>query len=169
MAANFPGAAPSFTTKSAGQSIQAAHINGAQDEIVAIGTWLLSQTFTSYTPTWTNATLGNGTLTGKYFKIGKFVFFRIDVLWGSTTSSAGSWAFTVPVSQVIPSALTVGIGEAIDISSGQAWIVRARATAATTFAPLTGDGAAMAGITGAAPFAWATGDEFHVSGFYEAA
>lgn len=35
--ANFPTSAPSFTNKSAGQTIGSAHMNAVQDEIVAIG------------------------------------------------------------------------------------------------------------------------------------
>src|SRR4051812_33215895 len=35
--ANFPTSAPSFTNKSAGQTIQSAHMNAVQDELIAIG------------------------------------------------------------------------------------------------------------------------------------
>ena len=42
--ANYPGSAPSFTAKSAGQSIASAHINSLQDEVTAIGAGLLQGT-----------------------------------------------------------------------------------------------------------------------------
>lgn len=42
--ANYPNAIPSFSNKSPGQTIAAAHINSAQDEIVAIGSGLLQGT-----------------------------------------------------------------------------------------------------------------------------
>jgi hypothetical protein len=40
--ANYPTSVPSFTNKSAGQTIASAHINSLQDEVVAIGGGLLN-------------------------------------------------------------------------------------------------------------------------------
>jgi hypothetical protein len=42
--ANYPNSVPSFTNKSAGQTVASAHINSMQDEIVAIGSGLLNGT-----------------------------------------------------------------------------------------------------------------------------
>lgn len=42
--ANYPTSVPSFTTKSAAQTIASAHMNSVQDEVVAIGTGLLQGT-----------------------------------------------------------------------------------------------------------------------------
>lgn len=42
--ANYPTSIPSFTNKSAGQTIASAHINSLQDEVVAIGSGLLQGT-----------------------------------------------------------------------------------------------------------------------------
>lgn len=42
--ANYPGSAPSFTVKSAGQTIQPSHVNDVQDEVTAIGGGLLNGT-----------------------------------------------------------------------------------------------------------------------------
>jgi len=58
--------------------------------------------WTTYTPTWTAASgtpsIGNGTLTGKYMKVGKTVFFTMYFLYGSTSSATGLvWQFTLPV------------------------------------------------------------------------
>lgn len=39
--ANYPTSAPSFTTKNNGDTIQATHIDGLQDEVVAIGSALI--------------------------------------------------------------------------------------------------------------------------------
>lgn len=38
--ANYPTSDPSFTTKNAGQTIEPSHVNGLQDEVVAIGSAL---------------------------------------------------------------------------------------------------------------------------------
>src|ERR1044071_1955961 len=50
----------------------------------------LSDPWDSYTPTWTNSTtnptIGNGTLSGAYIQVGKFVVFRVSIGMGSTTT-----------------------------------------------------------------------------------
>lgn len=55
-----------------------------------------SNLWTAFTPTWTalniNPTLGNGTLSGRYQKMGRMVIFDIWLSAGSTTSAgAGPW------------------------------------------------------------------------------
>lgn len=54
--ANFPSSAPSFGSKSAGQSIEASHINDLQGEVEAIGTYLLSNSTTPRTSVYNNGT-----------------------------------------------------------------------------------------------------------------
>ncbi|MFJ5150829.1 hypothetical protein ACIQCF_04470 [Streptomyces sp. NPDC088353] len=61
-----------------------------------LGAW------TTYTPTWTAATtnpaLGNGTLTGRYMKIGRTVLVQITLTMGSTTTyGSGTYNFSLPV------------------------------------------------------------------------
>ncbi|KUJ70793.1 hypothetical protein ACZ90_00285 [Streptomyces albus subsp. albus] len=63
--------------------------------------------WTNYTPAWTattgtNPSIGNGTLAGSYFKLGRFVYVTIRLVWGTTTAGgngAGSenWNFGLPV------------------------------------------------------------------------
>lgn len=48
----------------------------------------------TFTPTFTNLTLGNGTAQGRYTKIGNTVHVEVYVLWGSTTSASGAWYVT---------------------------------------------------------------------------
>jgi hypothetical protein len=57
--------------------------------------------WTSYTPTWTaattNPTLGNGTLVGRYSKIGRQVTVHINLIPGSTTAfGTGTYNFLLP-------------------------------------------------------------------------
>jgi hypothetical protein len=51
----------------------------------------------SYTPTWTNLTVGNGTVTARYTQVGKFVYVVVKVIFGSTTSISGTVTFTAPI------------------------------------------------------------------------
>jgi len=58
--------------------------------------------WTSYTPAWTAYTgtpsLGNGTITGKYAKVGKVVTVNVTLTFGSTTSASGTsvWYISLP-------------------------------------------------------------------------
>jgi hypothetical protein len=52
---------------------------------------------TSFTPTWTNVTLGNATNTASYTQVGKIVTITGKLTIGSTTSITGHLGFTLPI------------------------------------------------------------------------
>lgn len=169
--ANYPNSIPSFTSKSAGQTIQPAHLNDAQDEIVAIGTQLL--TATSYTPAWTNTgtanSIGNGALTGSYIQHGKKVHFRATITWGNTTSSGnGFWLLSLPVTA--DSFILGGgcSGLAFDTSAGSSYPLTCTNNGTTTVFP-SAIASPVAAVTATTPFTWATGDSLTIVGWYIAA
>lgn len=49
-----------------------------------------------YTPTWTNLTVGNGTVTARYVAIGMFVYAQIKFVFGTTSSITGSVSVSLP-------------------------------------------------------------------------
>ena len=55
-----------------------------------------SSSYTSWTPTFTNITTGNGTKTGSYVKNGKFVSGYAKIVFGSTTSITGTPIIPLP-------------------------------------------------------------------------
>lgn len=59
-----------------------------------LGTW------TSFTPSWTNLTLGNGSVSAAYLQVNKLLFVTVKVTLGST-SSLGD-----PVRMTLPNSLT---------------------------------------------------------------
>jgi hypothetical protein len=59
-------------------------------EASPVGTW------TSFTPTINNITVGNGTLSGKYLQIGKIIFVKYKFTFGSTSSITGSPSLGLP-------------------------------------------------------------------------
>lgn len=83
--ANFPNSVPSFTTKAAAQTIQPAHVNDLQDEVVAVGTQLLTPV--AWTPIITASTSASGqtytTQAGSYIRSGKLI-----LAYGRITLSA---------------------------------------------------------------------------------
>ena len=47
----------------------------------------------------TNPTLGNGTMTAKYCRIGRLVYYSVRMLLGSTTNAGdGVYSFSLPIS-----------------------------------------------------------------------
>lgn len=56
--------------------------------------------WTSYTPTVSNFTVGNGVPTGKWMQLGKTVHFRMRFTAGTTTTLNGTPIVTLPVNAV---------------------------------------------------------------------
>lgn len=146
----------------AGEKPSAATLNThIRDNLAAIG-----DAWTSYTPTTTNVTLGNGTLTAAYGQAGKLVWFRVKLTFGSTTALTGSPTFTLPVNATAARRFTFD-ASLYDASAGSphkgAFAVNSSASAISIR-----DDASVA-LGAAAPFAWTTSDEIYLSGIYEAA
>lgn len=52
--------------------------------------------WTSFTPTLTNMSAGNGTHSSRYLKIGRLVIIRYEFTFGSTTTISGAPVFSLP-------------------------------------------------------------------------
>lgn len=117
-----------------------------------------------YTPTWTPGTLGNGTLTGAYMKVGRTVHFRIHLTWGSTTTApAGVFIFTLPTAAV---AVTwVGGARIIDASPSAQYYRHAFVNSGNQIA-LAAE-AASTFVQATVPITFATSDQILISGTYE--
>lgn len=130
----------------------------------------------SWTPTWVNLTVGNGTVNAKYIQIGKTIFYRVDVSFGSTTTIAAACTFTLPVTSVA----RTGQGENLigsiyyyDDSSG----ARNRGDvewASTTTGRLNVYRTDLtylqkSDISAAIPFTFTTSDGIQIAGTYQAA
>ncbi|WP_183092899.1 hypothetical protein [Nocardioides stalactiti] len=149
---------PTFT---AGNTLTAAELNAyLRDNFKALG-----DAWTSYTPTTTNITLGNGTLSAAYVSVGKMTFFRIKFTLGSTSAITGAPTFTLPATatatRTINAQLLMYDTSANTFKGGWAF------NNTTTTVVLRDDASAV--LSSTAPFTWATGDEIVITGTYEAA
>jgi len=129
----------------------------------------------SWTPTWTNFTLGNGTLTAKYAQIGKTIFYRFYVTLGSTSSVSGGIIFTLPTTSSASYIAQVPIGSGLSgLSTGSGYMTMTVSWASSTTAtigPLSTNStySTLSGTSSTIPFTWTSGSFLTAEGTYEAA
>ena len=128
--------------------------------------------WTTWTPSYTRLTIGNGTVTARYQQIGKTVNFYWSLVWGSTTSVTNFPTLSAPIT---PSITTVdyGVGAGIlrdatgldyqinsQISNGVIYLSLARADGGFLY---------YYQLDNTTPVTWTTSDRWTVTGTYEVA
>lgn len=138
-----------------------------------IGGW------TSWTPTLTNITLGNGNMVAKYLRIGKTVWFKIIFTLGTTSSFAvGTDAYitypAAPIAADYTQYGTLGTITMFDISTGD--IIQGTVAAGDTNGRMillsnnaSGTYVKANGVNSVTPFTWTSTDRLVVSGVVEIA
>lgn len=123
--------------------------------------------------TWTSGgvapSIGNGTSAMRYMQIGKLVLVNYYLTFGTTTSGgSGTWYFAFPVSADTSGSFRVLAGNAAAVDSGvQDYDVNAPLLIdATKFAVTNSAGQVW---TASTPFAFGSGDYFHINFSYIAA
>lgn len=152
-------------TFQAGDPLLASELNDNVRDVLAA----LSGGENAYTPTLGGFTLGDGTASGGYAQVGKFVMFQARFTFGSTSAAASAVpTLTFPATTNGKAGLLVG--EFYDASAG------ARYRAATRQASSTTVGLYVHGTNGlftapstTVPFTWTTSDQLLVWGYYWAA
>lgn len=130
--------------------------------------------WTSWTPTWTNLTVGNGTVNAAYAKVGRTVQFRLLVTFGSTTSMSELPAFTLPVTAASvygAGEWPIGSGTLLDAGT-KAWIGApqvAISDPAKAYVRSDDGSGGWRNPSSTVPFTWTTTDKIMLSGTYEAA
>lgn len=140
-------------------------------------TSIKKEAWTSYTPTvgGTGWSLGNGSVTGKYVRIGNTVHFAVQMVWGTTTTggSPASPTFTLPLHANSASsagllfnaalwdqngAMYFGYGH-IDSGTWDKFTLYSTAAGSTYTSIWT--------VTNTIPTTWASNDVFTIHGTYE--
>ncbi len=134
--------------------------------IVVAGTW------TTWTPTYTNFTLGNGIVTARYVQIGDLIVAQLVITFGTTTTiDAANPRFSLPVTAIGGSVVPFGNAIFSDFGTGNLlgmvrkwsntegfWVVN---NTAGTYATSTA-------INATIPFTWTNPDVLAAGFVYEA-
>lgn len=141
---------------------------------VAIGGASGGFTYAAYTPTFTNFTLGNGTInTARWAQSGKMVHVYGQVTLGSTSSVSGAITVSLPAT-ASSSAVAIYTGWATFNDDGvgsYTGFARITSTTAMRLDPNKSDGTynLIANTSATVPMTWTTNDDFRFSLVYEAA
>lgn len=120
--------------------------------------WTTAFVWTLFTPTWSGSggtpSVGNGSITGAYFNLGKVALVFYSLTWGSTTTanSATNWTFSLPVTAT----RAVGTGWMLDSSANAVYPLNYYTVSSTTMGPAYQNG--TGNVTPTNPFTWASGD-----------
>ena len=128
-----------------------------------------------WTPTWTNLTVGNGTVVAKYTQIGKTVFFRLHFTYGTTSSISGLIGFTSPVTSIASTLQRDIIGNVLFDDTGLSNAIGFACFLGNTnridcyVTTASGTYASLAGSSATIPITFANGDTISVNGSYQVA
>jgi hypothetical protein len=128
-------------------------------------------TYTAYTPSFVNFTLGNGTVVARYLQTGKTVFVEIKVTLGSTSSMGSDPYVTLPINANVvygmQGSVTIQDFGTVEYCGGAA---NPYADSLRLFLVGAGGTYANYGIVNAtSPMTWTTNDNFTIRATYEAA
>lgn len=127
----------------------------------------------AWTPSWTNLTVGNGTVVARYTQIGKFVYFHLRITFGTTTSVSGTVSFSTPTTMgtAYTGANPLAQARLVDNSPANTYEGIAVYSTNTTMIPavITAGGtyAQVAAVDGSTPITWTTSDAMLITGHYE--
>ena len=140
MASPFP-----FTS---GQVLTAAQLNSLAEEV-------------SFTPSWTNLTVGNATEAWKYWQINNIVVVSGRTVLGSTSSVGTSPTMDVPVGTIANRGQVFGVTNYFE-SGGSIYYGAVKANSSTVVLfrriSVSGSDVVDSPVTNSAPFSWADGD-----------
>lgn len=125
----------------------------------------------SWTPTYTNLSVGNGTISARYKQIGKTVFIKHSFSFGSTSSISGNITLTLPITAKSESLFSSTMVNLVDsdgsYSIGHAWH-NGQTTMQVWGAAPSGSRIAWTGLSSTFPHTWATSDSINFVYAYEA-
>lgn len=128
----------------------------------------------SWTPTWTNLTIGDAVVVGKTTQIGKKLIAELSVVWGAGTSASGIVSFSLPFTSIsypgTSGTVAIGYGGLYDASASTlydavlVWSTTTKVIIAIK--PSSGAYTTQTGLTDTTPVTWTTSDEWNFTLIY---
>jgi hypothetical protein len=117
----------------------------------------------TYTVALTNITIGSGVIDGIFKIIGNLCHVWIYLIWAADTSCSGNQTFSIPITTLNNSELSVGTAWMIDGGSAVGYIgVVPTAASSNLVIPRYNQAAGYSPITNAVPFTWANTDSLNI-------
>ena len=168
MATNFPGSLDSFTNPTSSSTLdspshagQHANINDAVEAVQAklgtgagtIGEW------TTFTPSWTNLTVGNGTQSFVYAQVNDVVFVQGRLTFGTTTAFTSTFIrMASPVSTFAGNMLGHVLLREASVATRIGVIQESGNEALIQYHSVAGSVVNAANVNATNPFTWGNGD-----------
>lgn len=124
----------------------------------------------NWTPTWTNFTVGSGTVTARFSMVGKNVEFMLYVLLsGSTMGSSPTFSLPVTSSSAINALIPLSDGRIEDLGT-TSYLAKSDWASTTTSTIISISSSSQGiGISSTSPMTWANNDKITLRGSYPAA
>jgi hypothetical protein len=134
----------------------------------------IPETSTSYNPTFSGITIGNGTSSFQYVKSGSIVMVTGSITRGSTTTFGSTSDFSLPIAMSSATNTLSPLGIATYEDTGSAiykgWVLRINNTTVRFVADsVSGSRIINSELTDTSPFAWGVGDKLHFQITYRTA
>lgn len=128
----------------------------------------VAQTASTWTPTWTNVTVGNGTVVSFYARAGAIIVAQMRFTLGSTSAVSGAIQFSLPVNCDTTRGVRLGDSRIQDVSAPEVFasVVIAAANGTGQVQVLDSTNATSLdedNTSGTVPMTWATGDVLDVN------
>ena len=124
--------------------------------------------WTTYTPTLTNITLGDGTVSAKYVRIGKLVNVQVQFTMGSTSAVTGLIGVSLPVAFVSANRF-VGTCRASVVINYMMHVIGSGTNMNVYAVSTSGAYAATTNTSATVPNTWANTHQFFINATYEIA
>ncbi len=126
--------------------------------------------WTSWTPTWTNLSVGNGTVSALYYRAGRLIVWKLKLTFGSTTSVSGAIRFSLPVAASTGVEFDNTFGTFVDANGSRHFSIAQSISTTVLQANMVNSvgGYVVQVVTSSTePFTWTTSDQIFYSGSYE--
>jgi len=175
-AESFAASSGDITLDTGSITVTAGDITVTAGDIEVTAGEITGLPWSTWSPSYTNITIGNGSVTARKIQIGKIVFARFVLTFGTTTAFSGQPIVSLPVTASSTAAAStdqpIGDAQFYDDTGnryqGRAFL-NTTTTAVATVLSASATYAYTTALSSTIPFTWTTNDKYSWAIRYEAA